>query len=148
MGENDHAERLAAQLEMAEDEDDDGEVTPDQVLVDDLVDVCLDADATDDAVVSATLEEVNAQLNLYRSGLSVEKALRRCDSGDDLPEVNADEPAKVRIHGSDESVVFDIGSSFTEDEILYLKFTDEERLRQLRDFANAHLKVSDDGGDE
>jgi len=147
MGENDHAERIAAQLAMGDSEDDDGDVTPDSVLADDLVNVCLDADATDEAVVSATLEEVNSQLNHYRSGLSVKKALRQSDSGDDLPDVNADEPAKVRIHGSNEGVEFDIGSSFSEDEILYLKITDEERLRQLRAFSNAHLEATDEGGE-
>ena len=68
-------------------------------------------------------------------------------SEDGLPDVNADEPAKIRIHGSHEGVEFSIGSSFTEDEILYLKFTDEERLRQLRDFAKAHLEASDEGGE-
>ncbi|OYR64124.1 hypothetical protein DJ80_06090 [Halorubrum ezzemoulense] len=57
--------------------------------------------------------------------------------------MNEDEPAKIRIRGSNEGVEFDIGSSFTEDEILYLKFTDEERLRQLRDFAKAHLEGTD-----
>lgn len=97
MGENAHAERVAAQLAMDEDDDD-----------------------------------AESEMG---------------DSEDELPDVNADEPAKIRIHGSQEGVEFDIGSSFTEDEILYLKFTDDERLRQIRDFANAHLEASDDGGE-
>jgi hypothetical protein len=72
MADNDHASRIEAQLRL---DDRDQDATPDRILVDDLVDVCLDADATDEAVLSATLEEVNEQLSHYRSGLSVESAL-------------------------------------------------------------------------
>jgi hypothetical protein len=61
----------------------------------------------------------------------------------DSTDVNTDEPAKIRIQGSNDGVEFDIGSSFSEDEILYLKFTDEKSLRQLRDFAEAHLEGTD-----
>jgi len=38
-------------------------------------------------------------------------------------------------------------SDAREDEILYLKITDEERLRQLRAFSNAHLEATDEGGE-
>ena len=65
------------------------------------------------------------------------------EAGVEQPDINADEPAKIRIHGSNDDVEFDIGSSFSEDEILYLKFTDQEELRKLRDFAADHLNKID-----
>lgn len=56
----------------------DGEI--DQVLVDDLVNVCLDADATDEADLKATIAEANDQLSEFYGDLSVEKALLGGDS--------------------------------------------------------------------
>jgi len=65
------------------------------------------------------------------------------DKSIDRTEVNEDEHPKLRIKGSNEAVEFTIGSSFCEDEMLYLKFKDEESLRQLRNFAEAHLWETD-----
>ena len=59
------------------------------------------------------------------------------------PEDEPRDVAKVRLPGSEDSIDFHVGSSWGEDEILYLDFKDESAIRSLVGFAASAMHGDD-----